>query len=267
MLGIRAVPRQENPALRTNYFCGPRLVIYARMAVNMLTLALDTSTRTGSVALLRDSRTLCVLSSFTDEAYSVRLFRQLDFLFGELALSAADCDLFAVCAGPGFFTGLRVSLAAVKAWAEVYRKPIAAISGLEAIAAQCPSHERSVLLPVVDARRGQIYAGVYHRTATGLELAGDERAVSAAEFLEWLAAEHYVAADAIFVTPDPEALLAPLAASTFAGVPVVQVSAVLAPVIGRLGYARALRGQLTDALHLDANYIRRCDAEVSWKEQ
>jgi tRNA threonylcarbamoyladenosine biosynthesis protein TsaB len=267
MLGICVGPRQENLALGAIISAARWRAIYARMAVNMLTLALDTSTRTGSVAILRDSHTLGVLSTSTDEAYSSRLFRQLDFLFGELALSPADCDLFAVCAGPGSFTGLRASLVATKAWAEVYRKPIAAISGLEAVAAQCPSHERSVLLPVVDARRGQIYAGVYRRTATGLARTGDERAASAAEFLESLAAERYVAADAVFVTPDPEVLLAALAASAFAIAPVVQVSAVLAPIIGRLGYACALRGKLTDALHLDANYNRRCDAEVSWKEQ
>ncbi len=68
-----------------------------------------------------------------------------------------------------------------------------------------------------------------------------------------------------FVTPTPEALAGPLAASPFRGSPVEQVSTVLAPTIGQLGLAQAHRGELVDALHLDANYIRRSDAELLWK--
>ena len=68
-----------------------------------------------------------------------------------------------------------------------------------------------------------------------------------------------------FVTPTPEILAAPLEKSSFRTHPVEAVSTVLAPVLGRLGYERARRGEVVDALHLDANYIRRSDAELLWK--
>lgn len=229
----------------------------------MLLLAVDTSTQAGSLAVLRDERVLGVVSSWVEETYSSRMFRHLAFLLGELNLELKQFELFAVAAGPGSFTGLRVGLAAVKAWAEVYQKPIAPVSGLEAVAAQAHARE-SLLVPVIDARRGQIYAAVHRRNAESLERVGYECVIVAEEFLTILARDHGGAALA-FISPTPEVLARPLAASPFHGRPVEQVSTVLAPVIGQLGLERAKRGEVVDALHLDANYIRRSDAELLWK--
>src|ERR1700722_14502387 len=107
----------------------------------MLILAIDTSTRTGSVALLRDRTLLQEISGNEDTPYSARLFRDVELLQARAPFRMDQIDLFAVSCGPGSFTGLRVGLTAVKAWAEVHRKPIAAISGLEAVAAQPRGHE------------------------------------------------------------------------------------------------------------------------------
>ena len=102
-------------------------------------LALDTSSPAGSLAVLRDGKVVGVVSTWVDEIYSSRMFRHLDFILRELAIGLDQFDVFAVAAGPGSFTGLRVGLAAVKGWAEVYGKPIAAVSALEAVAAQAHS--------------------------------------------------------------------------------------------------------------------------------
>ena len=85
--------------------------------MHVLILALDTSSPTGSVAVVEDSRLLAVISTTTDEPYSSRIFRQLEFLLNELHLRLDQFDLFAVNAGPGSFTGLRVGLTTSKAWA------------------------------------------------------------------------------------------------------------------------------------------------------
>ncbi len=229
----------------------------------MLILAVDTSTQAGSLAVLRDERVLGVVSTWVDETYSSRMFRHLDFLLRELGLELKQFDLFAVAAGPGSFTGLRVGLTAVKGWAEVYCKPIAAVSGLEAVAAQAHARE-PLLVPVVDARRGQVYAGLYDRSADALKRRGEEVVMTPAEFLEHLSAAAGDAALA-FVTPTPEVLAKHLEQSLFCGKTIEAVSTVLAPVLGQLGLACARRGKLVDALHLDANYIRRSDAELLWK--
>ena len=136
--------------------------------VHVLVLALDTSSPSGSLAVLRDEKVVGVVSTATAEVYSSKMFRELEFLLGELSLRMEEFDLFAVAAGPGSFTGLRVGLAAVKGWAEVYRKPIAAVGALEAVAVQAHSNA-SLIVPVLDARRGQVYFGLYRRGAARVE--------------------------------------------------------------------------------------------------
>ena len=229
----------------------------------MLSLAVDTSTQAGSLAVLRDERVLGEVSTWTDETYSSRMFRHLDFLLRELDLKMEQFDLYAVAAGPGSFTGLRVGLTAVKGWAEVYQKPIAAVGALEAVAAQAqtPVHW---LVPVIDARRGQVFGGIYERSEGRLQLHGDEVVMTPAEFLDHVRAKLAEEAFA-FRSPTPEVIAPHITAASFTGKPVETVSTVLAPWIGRLGFARAQRGELVDALHLDAHYIRRSDAELLFK--
>jgi tRNA threonylcarbamoyladenosine biosynthesis protein TsaB len=224
--------------------------------------------------VLHDGDCLGVVSTRTDEAFSSRLFRQLQFLLDELSLKLEDFDLFAACTGPGSFTGLRVGLAAVKGWAEVYQKPIAAISALEAVAAQSRSGAE-IVIPVLDARRSQIYFSKYRRVngvAThSWKAETDEYVLTPAEFFQELSGWERASAGMAITTPDPALLAGALeefqASSPWArSVPVEHVSAALAPYVGQLGYLRAQHGRLTDALALDANYVRRSDAELKWKD-
>ncbi|HEX4001641.1 MAG TPA: tRNA (adenosine(37)-N6)-threonylcarbamoyltransferase complex dimerization subunit type 1 TsaB [Candidatus Acidoferrales bacterium] len=237
---------------------------------HVLILALDTSSPSGSVAVLRDDIIIASVSTSTAEVYSARMFRHVEFLLQELSLRLDEFDLFAVAVGPGSFTGLRVGLAAVKGWAEVYRKPVAAISGLEAVAVQ--SHSKvPLLVPVLDARRSQIYFGFYRRLdASRLALGGDECVATPEEFLEALDGRAPKSGFAL-VSPVPvlvRELLSRLETrdASPAAMPIDEVSPILAPHVGKLGYLRALRGELSDALTLDANYVRRSDAELHWKD-
>jgi tRNA A37 threonylcarbamoyladenosine modification protein TsaB len=121
------------------------------------------------------------------------------------------------------------------------------------------------VVPVLDARRGQVYFGFYRRTDVGLALDGEEFVVTPQEFITKLRGEvrDYTLT---LVTPDHEVVSA-LAPHFEPGLAVVEtVSGVLAPFIGRIGYERGLRGEVSDALTLDANYVRRTDAEMKWKD-
>jgi tRNA threonylcarbamoyladenosine biosynthesis protein TsaB len=239
--------------------------------VHVLILSLDTSSPSGSVAILRDEITLGVISTRAEENYSSRIFRHLEFLLNDLALKLEEFDLFAVSAGPGSFTGLRVGITAAKGWAEVYRKPVVGVSALEAVAFQARAG-MAVLVPALDARRGQIYFGVYRTAAAGLALDGEEFVVTPQEFAEKLGALAHGGAGAggfWIITPDAPvvAVVSQLTSNltvSFAGLEIV--SSVLAPSIGRIAHARGLRGHVSDALTLDANYVRRTDAEMRWKD-
>lgn len=234
----------------------------------MLLLAVDTSTQGGSLAVLRDGQVAGVVSTAVDEAYSTRLFRQLDFLLKELELEMREIDVFAVAAGPGSFSGLRVGLAAVKGWAEVFHKPIVSVSGLEAVATQAKL-DVGPIAAVMDARRGQMYAALFRREGKQLVSESEERVCAPEEFLGELT-RLPGNEDVTIVSSAPEVIqnLLNTAGGDSASISrkVKRVSPVLAPVIAELAFERAVRGEVTDALRLDANYIRRTDAELQWKK-
>jgi tRNA threonylcarbamoyladenosine biosynthesis protein TsaB len=243
--------------------------------VHVLALALDTSSLVGSLAVLRDDQLIGVVSTRSEENYSSRMFRHLDFLLHDLSLKLADFDLFSVAAGPGSFTGLRVGLTAAKAWAEVYKKPVVGISALEAVATQSFRGEHAsdhLIVPVLDARRGQVYCAFYQQAGAQLKLEGDERVLSAAELLDEIQKRAGVSAGCLIATPQPELISEALSrfensesSQPNASIILHTVSGVLAPWIGRLAIASAKRSEFSDALTLDANYVRRSDAELQLK--
>ena len=237
----------------------------------VLILAIDTSTRTGSIALLRDRIVLAEVSSHEETPYSTRLFRDLDVLKANTQFDLAQIDVFAVASGPGSFTGLRIGLTAVKAWAEVYGKPIAAVSGLEAISSQSRGDlglKDQILAPFFDARRGQLFGALY-RSAAGsplaVELVAEAAILSPMEFIDLVKGSFHMGQPRL-VSPVSELLPHSLVQEFLPHVEIEIVSPILAPAIGRLGFDRAKRGDLLDALRLDANYVRRSDAESAWKD-
>ncbi len=246
----------------------------------MLILALDTSTRTGSMAALRDHTVLALLLNASDQPYSITFFGDLEKLLSQVNLSIRQVDLFAVAVGPGSFTGLRVGLAAVKAWAESFSKPVAAVSCLEAMASKILNVQAipdgTLLAPVLDAGRGQVFGCIYRWNAVidRLNAVTGELVLTASEFFTLIEDSFRGASDPrdagvnprlVVVSAKPEIIRPALENSLLASAQIVEVSSVLASDIGRLGYAQALRGELVDALALDANYVLRPDAERKWK--
>ena len=257
----------------------------------MLTLAFDTSSRTGSIAVLRDRNILGEIVNASEDPYSTTFFADIDKLLAQVNLSLDRFDLFAVGAGPGSFTGLRAGLTAAKAWAEIYGKPIAAVSCLASLASKIdPSRlpsPKPLIAAVLDARRGQIFGCVYTfaddlaGSRLTLEPMMDEVVLRAEEFTGIvtellrgvpqrcsgvMGPDHRVAgAVPVFVSASPGVIRPALERSSLSGAHIEEVSGALAAQIGELGYLQAARGNVVDALSLEANYIRRPDAERNWK--
>src|SRR5689334_21120508 len=97
-----------------------------------------------------------MLAHETSEDYSCWLLRAVTDLLKNVRLQLSQVDAYAVAAGPGSFTGVRVGLTTVKAWAEVYGRGIAAVSRLDALATQALGEEPRVAA-FLDARRGQVF--------------------------------------------------------------------------------------------------------------
>ena len=212
----------------------------------MRVIAIDTSGRNGSVALCSgDASNFGVLGMTAVEGgtYSARLMPCIADLLRDAKLDKSQIDGFVVVDGPGSFTGLRVGLSTVKGLCEVLRKPLATVSMLEALAITHASDGETVAA-VVDAGRGEIYVGGYKISGNRAELK-DQSIVKLAAFLERLP------------------LLEARAITTFSKVPGASLVAPLqADAIARIGMAKLLAGETADAALLDANYIRRSDAEL-----
>jgi tRNA threonylcarbamoyladenosine biosynthesis protein TsaB len=231
----------------------------------MLLLALDTCDSRGSVAILQDDRVLGLEIHASQEDYSSWLLPAVRRLLDAHGLSFADLSAYAVAAGPGSFTGLRVGLTTVKAWSEVYGQPIATVSRLEALATYNAS--RSLFVAVfTDARRSQLFGALYRRGESGLQRLEEELVTSPTNFLDWVVAT--AGSERVeWISTDPQCLTATTQwPSRMAKAETIRVMApVLAPAVGRLGYRAAQDNRLIDALALDANYVRRSDAELLWK--
>jgi tRNA threonylcarbamoyladenosine biosynthesis protein TsaB len=228
-------------------------------------LALDTCDSRGSVAVLQGGHVREVLTHESTEDYSSWLLPAVQSVLKAAGLNMEKVDAYAVASGPGSFTGLRVGLTTVKAWSEVYRRPIAAVSRLEALAAQAEGGAKAVAV-FLDAHREQVFGALYRRKGEKLERVEDEMVVAPGEFVEWVSKRS--GADRVaWVSPDPERIIYQenWGEREKAGEKVQIVSAVFAPVIGRMAHQRVVENRITDALTLDANYVRRCDAELLWK--
>jgi len=124
------------------------------------TLALDTSHSKGSVAVVSGTELLCEIMFDAGDTHSATLMPAVDTCLRTAKLPLRLIDRFAVVSGPGSFTGLRIGLATVKAFAAVCHRPVVPVTSLEVLAAALPFTAHPVLV-MIDARRGEVYAGLY----------------------------------------------------------------------------------------------------------
>jgi tRNA threonylcarbamoyladenosine biosynthesis protein TsaB len=221
----------------------------------MLLLVTDTSGKHGSVTLARaregtNEVNLIEEVPLAGGTFSAQLVPQIAALLGKHSFSKADIGAFIVVSGPGSFTGLRVGLAAIKALAEILHKPIVPVSLLEVIALAREAQEQRKVLAVLDAGRGEVYVGEYEIDGEAAQLVS-ERLVSKDKFLA-------AGKSVVVITPD-EALDA-LARSH--GISSTQIARPGAGRIASLGWQKLQKGITTAPAELEANYIRRSDAEI-----
>jgi tRNA threonylcarbamoyladenosine biosynthesis protein TsaB len=197
--------------------------------------------------------------------YSEWLLPAVDRVLRDGAAMMSAVELLAVATGPGSFTGVRVGLSTVKAWSEVYGRPVVGVSRLEALA-KTEKDKAGLVAAYYDAQRGQIFGALYRSSCGRLAKIGEELVIDPAAFLE-MAGTAAGEGNVSWVSLDPELLtdLAGWKRRVDLGDTMRRSPAELASTIGEIAEERAERGEFTDPLALDANYVRRSDAEIFWK--
>jgi len=198
----------------------------------MKILAVDASGEPGSIAIIDDGRLIEEVVLAAGDGFAQVLFGEMEKLLARHALKLTDIDGFASASGPGTFTGLRVGLAAVKGLGEALSRKVVAVSNLKAMA---DFGTRALRAPWLDARRGDIYGAVYN---AALELVQEEVVMKRDAWLASLPAEVEILSE-----PRP-----------------------LAGAIGRIAAREFAAGRGLDPIAIDANYVRRADAEMMWKD-
>src|SRR5579863_119204 len=217
----------------------------------MLTLAVDTTADFGSIALVNRDGVLEEALVHAPAGFSQVLFGAIEALLARQGVRLAEIELFAGAAGPGSFTGVRVGLSAIKGLAEVLGKRVIAVSNLAALAEFGESDARAV---VIDARRGEVYAALYG--ATGQQIISE--VVAPFQKLLTLLPERQFE----WISQDFAPFLPALAGTRFEQYPVLQAPRALAGAIAKLAIRQAAAGLSQDPAAIEANYVRRSDAEL-----
>jgi len=211
-------------------------------------LALDVTGEFGSIALSEDACVIEEIPLHSPEGFAHILFDEIRRLLARRGLTLGDIGAFASASGPGSFTGVRIGLTAVKGLAEAVGRKVVAVSNLQALAW---FGARSLRAPVIDARRGEIYGAVLDRFLRPVH----EEVVT--PFESWLAS---------LPDGDLEIITHGFELPRAVPFPIVTAPRALAGAIALIAADRFASGLAQDPAEIDANYVRRSDAELLWRE-
>jgi tRNA threonylcarbamoyladenosine biosynthesis protein TsaB len=228
----------------------------------MYILGIETSTKTGSVAVVSDRGVVAQYSLNIEVTHSERLMSTVDRVLKDTGLKIADLDGFAVATGPGSFTGLRIGVSTVKGLAFATGKPVAAVPTLYALAWNVP-HAACPVCPLLDARKNEVYAAVYTSDGPALTQTAPEAVVSLSRLGELVTGRTVFTGEASLLYRGEiekmfgdKALFAPRSAVLPA-----------AAAVAEIGLEMLRTGRQADPDDLAPRYIRRPEAEVAWEKR
>lgn len=134
----------------------------------MLIMGLDTALQRCSVAILRDGEALAVRAAGMERGHAEHLAPMAAAALEDAGVKARALDRIGVVVGPGGFTGVRVALAFARGLAVATGAPVAGVTSLAALAGNVPDDVDGLVAPVIDARRGQVYAALYDKAGAAL---------------------------------------------------------------------------------------------------
>jgi tRNA threonylcarbamoyladenosine biosynthesis protein TsaB len=239
-------------------------------------LAFDTSTASLAAAIVRDGIVMASSQSFTERNHSVHIVVELKRLLAESGMKPENVDAIAVGQGPGSYTGVRIAVTAGKTLAWTWNKPLIGVSSLEALALgawelRIGRHELTTgivwIVPIMDARRGQVYTSRFAADYTGHWESLDSDGIRMAADWTGILHEQASASDGvseIWFVGDITLHEQTLGMSDREdGVPVRMLAfSMEAGAVGKLAWSRYLRGEKDDIHTFVPNYTQLTEAEV-----
>ncbi len=227
----------------------------------MKILAVDTSSSGCSVAVLEDAVALAELTINNRETHSRHLLKNIDDVLAQSGLDFVDVDGVAVSTGPGSFTGLRIGLSTVKGLSVATGVPVAGVSSLRALAFGSPFFDCNVCA-VIDARKNEVYTGIFKCAGNAVETISDECVISPAQLVERIDGKTLFVGSGLTVYKD--IILETVGSDAFfCDDEFSQINAVNVGVLA-LSEFRNSDSQVVDVLPY---YIRKSDAEIGLEKR
>jgi tRNA threonylcarbamoyladenosine biosynthesis protein TsaB len=226
----------------------------------MLVLALDTSSKSGSVGLVKDGAVFVEFLINAEINHSETIMPAISETFRIAKTELSEVDFFSFAMGPGAFTGLRIGAGIMKGLALATGKPVVGVSSLDALACNYPcGNPGSYLCPMLDAKRDEVYAAVYRGAEGRWEKTGPEVVAPPREFLASLNGECVFLGDGALRY---EALIKESLPGRCRVLPAA-LGLIRASAVGMLGIEKFSRGNFLDLLTFTPVYLRKSPAETA----
>ena len=223
----------------------------------MKIFACDSTAKTASVALCEDKILLAEFTQNGGNTHSETLLPMTEVLLNSMKTDIDEIDVFAVSEGPGSFTGVRIGAATVKGFAHRKNKPCIGISTLEALATNLAFGEDKIIVPVMDARRGQFYTAKFEFKNGALERMEDDSATA----FEELRAEIEALGRRVYLCGDGYAPARKLLGDELSFETPEKLRYQSAYSVAQIAYEKYLAGDRTSAEELRPTYLRLPQAE------
>ncbi|WP_203624300.1 MULTISPECIES: tRNA (adenosine(37)-N6)-threonylcarbamoyltransferase complex dimerization subunit type 1 TsaB [unclassified Lacticaseibacillus] len=224
----------------------------------MKILAMDTSNQAMSVAVMADGQLLATSTINHKKTHSEQLLPTIDRLVTVSGLTPAELDRVVVADGPGSYTGVRIAVTTAKTLADTLSLELVGVSSLAALAAGAVG-TTNLIVPIMDARRQNVFAGVYQWLDGELINVVEDRHLALTQLLEEL---KLLRQPSTFVGSDVAKFTEPIKATLGASAHFVDALANL-PQAGRLALLGARRTPV-DVTTFVPRYLRLTEAETNW---
>lgn len=219
----------------------------------MKILSIDTTSNVCSVSVLEDDRLIDENVLDNGKTHSENMMPLLDELLKRNRMDISDIEFISVCVGPGSFTGIRIGIATIKAFAEVLNIKIASVTSLETLSRNETAEEGQVIIPLIDARNNQVYAAVFDNNYNQIE---ENMADDIGNIINKIKKYNNV----VFVG-DGAALHKNLLSSHFNSARFSENNKQYSSKTGICGYHKMLKNEVLDADTIAPIYLRKSQAE------
>ncbi len=227
----------------------------------MLILGIETATERVSVAVGGHEGVIGLFESTRGRRHAETLVPAIEFVCRQIDIGLDEISVVAVDVGPGLFTGMRVGLASGKAIAQALRVPMIGISSLDLLAFPC-RHTDRVVVPVIDARKGEVFYSMYRQVPGGVQQVAEPRVGP----VEELVADLLARSQDVLCVGDGAVRYRDEILEGFHCEIGGDAHPSAAPLV-QLAHARALREEWVNPWEIEPIYLRAPDAKINWSSR